>query len=315
MLTPKPLFIERMQKLIPDKLDFEKFMEFSQKRTPTSIRCNTLKISPDKLKQKLEDKGWKIKQLFSDYPEVMIIENSLNPGELGKSIEHILGYYYVQEISSMMPIIALNPKENEIILDLAAAPGSKTTQASSFMKNTGTIIANDKTLDRTNILCANLERCGCSNVIVIRHDGIQLCRKLAKIGMKFDKILLDLPCSGEGNTRSNPKTYLMWNIRMIKSLSKLQKRLVFYAIPLLKEDGELIYSTCTHSPEENEGVVDFLLKNFDLEIQEIKLPLKTRSGITSWEKENFNSEIKKSCRIYPQDSNTEGFFLCKMRRK
>ena len=109
-----------------------------------------------------------------------------------------------------------------------------------MMNNQGTIIANDKNLDRIKILVANLERCGCSNVVVTREDGFNLCKKLGKLGMKFDKILVDVPCSGEGNIRSNPKTLLMWNLKMIKNLSRLQKRLVSSVIPLLKEDGEIV---------------------------------------------------------------------------
>ena len=144
-------------------------------------------------------------------------ESNLMPGELGKSVEHLLGYYYVQEISSMMPVLALdiNPRAEEIVLDLCAAPGSKTSQISAQMQNKGTIIANDKDIGRISILATNTERCGCTNIIITRNDAVQLCEKLANLKMKFDKILLDLPCSGEGTLRSSPKTLLMWNLKMI----------------------------------------------------------------------------------------------------
>ncbi|MBM3233987.1 RsmB/NOP family class I SAM-dependent RNA methyltransferase [Candidatus Pacearchaeota archaeon] len=311
MMQPKQLFEERMKKLVED---YDKWLEFSGKSPINSIRCNTLKIKPEKLKENLENKGWKIQQPFPEFPEIMIITSELKPGELGKATEHLLGYYYVQEISSMMPVLALNPKPNELVLDLCASPGSKTTQMSAVMENKGTIIANDKDIGRILILSSNLERCGCTNVIVSRNDAVQFCNKLqGKI--KFDKILLDVPCSGEGTIRSSPKTFLMWNIKMISKLSRMQRKIASSAVSLLKDNGEIVYSTCTHSPEENESNVNFLAERFNLQVEKIKLPVKCRPGITNWENEKFSEEIKNCCRIYPQDNDTEGFFLAKLKKK
>ena len=412
--TPKPLFLERMKKIL--KNDYENYLEALKEQPLRSIRCNTLKISPEALKKKLEAKNWKIKQPWKNYPEVMIVEGKfadkdltdnkeneevgdkvfnildksadahivrieqseeqigvggrlrgreknksflviknpsisnalardnfwddgrdkvgwsrvgrgtamvqnktlipLEPGELGRALEHLLGYYYVQELSSMLPVIALNPQPNERILDLCSAPGSKTTQISAEIKNTGTIIANEISLGRIKILASNLERCGVTNTLITKKDGITLCKKLKKMNFYFDKILVDAPCSGEGTLRSSPKTCIMWNIKTIETLSKTQKRLFESAFEILKPNGELVYSTCTHAPEENEAVVDFILKTFKdkIKIEEIKLPIKFRQGITQLENEKFNPEVKKCARIYPQDNNTEGFFLAKMRK-
>jgi len=311
---PKPLFKERIESLLDNKQDIEKFWQYSEMPLPRTIRCNTLKISSDELKKRLEEKGWKIKQLFSNYPEIMLIESSLQPGELGKTKEHLLGHYYVQEISSMMPMLALQPKQEDIFLDLCASPGSKTTQASAMMKNKGTIIANDKDIERISILSANLEKCGCSNVIITRHDAVQLCEKLKKLGFKADKILADVPCSGEGNLRSSPKTLLTWNVKVVQRLGRIQRKIAESAISLLKDGGEMLYSTCTHSPEENELNVQYLLEHYNLKIEKIELPLKTREGITKWQNQKLSPELKKAHRIYPQDNNTEGFFLCKMKK-
>ncbi|MEK6817639.1 MAG: hypothetical protein AABX80_02450, partial [Nanoarchaeota archaeon] len=134
--------------------------------------------------------------------------------------------------------------------------------------------------------------------------------------LKFDKILLDAPCSGEGTMRSSAKTCLMWNPNTIKSLSKLQKKLFQKAFEILGEGGEMVYSTCTHAPEENEEVVDFALKEFkdQIEIEKINLPVKCREGIIEWNDEKYDEKIKFCARIYPQDNNTEGFFIVKFKK-
>ena len=317
--VPKPLFVERIEKLLGSKEEAERFFEISHKSTPDSIRCNTLKMAPEELKKRLEARGWKIKQPFSEYPEIMIIDEEngkrLEPGELGKTKEHLLGYYYVQEISSMLPILALKPNEEDIILDLCASPGSKTTQAAATMNNKGTIIANDNNLGRIKILNSNLEKCGVMNTMVVRKDGVQLCKKLMeKTNLRFDKILVDAPCSGEGTLRKSPKTFLMWNIKMIEKMSRIQKKLASEALKILKVGGEMIYSTCTLSPEEDEEVVDYLIKNFDVELEELNLPLKIRCGVCEWNNKVYDKQVKKACRVYPQDNNTDGFFLAKIKK-
>lgn len=308
----KPLFEERMKKLLPNNEDFKKFSEIIHTEPQNFIRCNTIKISPTDLVAKLTRKGWQIKQLFSNYPEIILIESQLLPGELGNSLEHILGYYYIQEISSMMSVFALEPRQNELILDLFASPGSKTTQIAALMQNKGTIIANDLKIQRMKILSSNLERCGVMNTIVTRKDAIALTANLLKSNFKFDKILVDAPCSGEGTLRSSPKTFLMWNPAVVKKLSRQQKKFIAFALKCLKKNGTLVYSTCTHAPEENEEVIDFALQNFPVRIETINLPLKCRPGIISWDEKTFNSEISKCCRIYPQDNNSEGFFIAKL---
>ena len=349
---PKPLFTERMKELLGK--DFQDYVEILKHEPVRSIRANKIKISPEELKKRLENKGWKISQPFKDNPEIIIVEgkvvgenydktkeddnkksNSINnfkggggvdggkknnlvelePGELGRSLEHLLGYYYIQEIASMLPVLALKPKPEELVLDLAAAPGSKTTQMAAEMQNTGTLIANEISLKRIKILASNAERCGSMNVIITKKEGIALCNKFQNQGILFDKILIDAPCSGEGTLRSTPITYKMWNINTVKKFSKIQKNMVSSAIEILKPEGEIVYSTCTHAPEENEEVVDFILKNFDnIKIEKISLPIKCRPGVTGWDRKEYNKNVTKSCRIYPQDNNTEGFFIAKFKR-
>src|SRR3989344_3304573 len=268
----KPRFKERMLSLLSNPEDFAKFESIIHKHPRNFIRCNTLKISPRELISKLSKK-WNVSQPFEKHEEIILVDSQLLPGELGNSVEHVLGYYYIQEIVSMLPPIALNPLPGELVLDLCASPGSKTTQIAAAMQNQGTLIAND---------------------------------------FKIDKILLDAPCSGEGTLRSSKKTFLMWNEKIIKKFSRQQKKMLAFALKCLKAGGTLVYSTCTHAPEENESVIDFALKNFPVKVESLSLPLKCRHGISSWEEESFSPEVEKACRIYPQDNDSEGFFLCKL---
>jgi NOL1/NOP2/sun family putative RNA methylase len=307
----KSEFVERMKELLGD--DYENYEKSLGKRYINSIRCNTLKISPSELKARLEKK-WKIKQPFKEFPEIMIIDQEIIPGEVGKALEHQLGYFYVQELSSMLPPLVLSPNENENVLDIAAAPGSKTTQMAAMMNNSGNLIANDVSFGRVKILAANLQRCGVSNVLVTQHDGSNLCSRLEKLKYSFDKILVDVPCTGEGNIRTNLKTCLMFNEKLIKKFSNRQKQIAGNAVKILKKGGVLVYSTCTHGPEENEEVIDYLLENFPLEIEEIKLPFKTRPGVKEWKGKEFHKDVEKCVRVYPQDENLEGFFIAKLRK-
>ncbi len=311
---PKEKFVERMRALLGE-VGAKEFFEISYTKVPSSIRCNTLKISSDELKSRLENYGWKIRQPFNEFPEVMIIESKLNPGELGKTKEHLLGYYYVQEISSMLPMLALKPEAGDFILDLCASPGSKTTQAASMMKNEGTIIANEVNMGRIGILNSNLERCGVMNTIVTRKEGVALCERfLKKTQFKFDKILVDAPCSGEGTLRKSPKTFLMWNQNMIKKIAKTQRKLAEAAFKLLKVGGTMIYSTCTLAPEEDEMIVNYLINKFDVEIEKLNLPLKFRCGVCEWEGKSLDESVGKCMRLYPQDNNTDGFFVARIKK-
>ena len=307
----KPLFEERMRSLLENETDLEEFSKIVHTSPRNFIRCNTLKISPEKLAERLKKK-WKIEQPYKNYPEIMLVNSDLMPGELGNSIEHILGYYYIQEVVSMMSPLALDPKPEEFVFDICASPGSKTTQIAARMQNSGTLIANDLKIDRIMILSSNLEKNSVSNCIITKNDAIGICSRLSKAGFKFDKILLDAPCSGEGTLRSSPKTFLMWNPKVIDKFSRQQKKMLAFALKCLKAGGTLVYSTCTHAPEENESVINFAIQNFPVKIEEIPLPLKTRPGITKWKDEVYDKDVTRAHRIYPQDNDSEGFFLCKL---
>ena len=301
----KQPFIDRYKKLT----DFEAFKKYSLSFLRRSIRVNTIKMSVHDLKKRLE-KTWNLDQIpWCD--EGFYIEHiKKERRDIGNLIEHSLGYFYTQEAASMIPPLVLGPKEDDIILDMAASPGSKTTQIASYMKNKGILVANDYTVDRMKPLSLNIQRCGITNCIITLMQG-QWFKNL-----QFDKILLDAPCSGTGTIRKSLKTLRVWNPYMIKRLAGTQKQLIETAFNNLKENGTLVYSTCSLEPEENEGVVDFLLNKFEnARLEEIHLKnLKMSPTILEFEKNKYHEEVKKCLRIWPQDNDTEGFFVAKINK-
>ena len=211
----------------------------------------------------------------------------------------------------MIPPVILDPKPHEIVLDIAASPGSKTTQIAQYMQNEGILIANDYTVERMKPLSINLQRCGVTNAIITLMEGQWFKRS----GIELDKVLVDAPCSGTGTIRKSLKTIGIWNPDMIRRLSTTQKQLIETGFNLIKQDGTLVYSTCSLEPEENEEVVDFLLKKYEnAKLEEIKLNLKKSPAILEFEDKKYSEEVKKCLRIWPQDNDTEGFFVAKIKK-
>ncbi|MBW2981878.1 NOL1/NOP2/sun family putative RNA methylase [Candidatus Woesearchaeota archaeon] len=304
----KDKFIERYEKLT----DFEEFKKYSLSFLRRSIRVNTLKISINDIKKRLE-KDWKLEQV-PWCREGFWIEHKGKGEEkrrdVGNLIEHQLGYFYVQEAVSMIPPIVLDPKPGEKVLDIAASPGSKATQIAQYMQNKGILIANDYKGDRMKPLSINLQRMGITNSIATLMHG-----RFFK-DIQFDRILVDAPCSGTGTIRKSLKTLRMWNPNMVKRISGTQKQLLETAFNNLKAGGTIIYSTCTLEPEEDEGVVDYLLEKYpNAKLEEIKLhELKRSDPILEFDGKKYDPSIKKCLRLWPQDNDTEGFFVSKIRK-
>jgi tRNA (cytosine49-C5)-methyltransferase len=303
----KPKFIERYSSLT----DFEEFKKYSLSFPRKAIRVNTLKISCSELKKRLEPE-WELKQVPWCKDGFWIKNVVSGRRDIGNLIEHPLGYIYVQEASSMIPPVVLDPKPGELVLDLCAAPGSKTTQIISMMQNQGLVFANDVEGIRLAPLGINLQRIGATNVILTLMHG----QRYINSGLLFDKILVDAPCSGTGTISKSPGTLKMWNPAMIKRIASTQKKLIETAFNLLKPGGIMVYSTCSNEPEEDEEVVSWLLENYkDADIMPIKLDIKSSKPIQQFEDKIYNKKVENCLRIWPQDNNTEGFFIAKIKKK
>ena len=190
---------------------------------------------------------------------------------IGKTLEHALGKYYIQSLSSMIPPFVLSPSPGEIVLDLCAAPGSKTTQLAAMMNNTGTLIANEPNLQRVKALIYNLDRLGFVNLAVIKEKGELLSKFYENY---FDKILVDAPCSALGIIQKKGEVSNWWNLNQAEKIAELQFRLLLSAVKMAKVGAEIVYSTCTLTLEENEVILNKILKKYPVELIEFELPLK-----------------------------------------
>jgi len=299
----KPKFIERYSSLT----DWDKFKQYSLMYLRRSIRVNTLKINVGYLKKRLE-KEWALTPIPWCREGFWIKNKKSERRDIGNLPEHSLGYYYVQEAVSMIPPLVLDPKPGEKVLDMCASPGSKTTQIAALMENKGILVANDYKILRMKPLTLNLQRSGISNAVITLMEGRWFKER-------FDKILVDAPCSGTGAIRKSLKTLRIWNPDMIRRLAAQQKQLISKAFECLKDNGTLVYSTCSLEPEEDEAVIDFLLNKYEnARLEEIKIDIKRSKPVMEFNDNSYSPEVKKCLRLWPQDNDTEGFFIGKIRK-
>ncbi|MCK4756415.1 NOL1/NOP2/sun family putative RNA methylase [candidate division WOR-3 bacterium] len=292
----------RYKTIIPD---FRDFMEFIKRPLLQSFRVNTLKAKRDEILLLLKD--LKIKSL-PFYNNGFLLQEKTR---FGNHITHNLGMIYIQEIASMIPVVVLDPKPDEVVLDLCAAPGSKTTQIAQSMENSGLLVANEINRKRAQGLIHNIKRCGLLNEAVIILRGQRIDKILPDY---FDRILIDAPCSAEGTIRKSKAVLYHWGLKNIQRMAKIQKGLIVSGFRALQPGGTMVYSTCTLAPEENEGVVAYLLDRFpEAEIMPITIPnFKIRPGITKWQGETFDKRLKSCARILPQDNDTAPFFIARI---
>ncbi len=303
-------FVERLPRIVPSEKLASVLTAFTHR--PTTFRVNTLKTSRDELSEKLSAAGFEIEPV-AWYADAFILRNK-SKAELIATPMYENGQLYVQSLSSMLPPLVLAPQPGEKICDLTAAPGSKTTQIAAMMRNTGEIIANDRSKIRLHKLVANLKMQGVTNVRTRLSNGEDLWKRLPEY---FDRVLVDAPCSLEGRFEAgHPKSFGDWSLRKVKFLSQIQAHLLRSAVSMTKPGGIIVYSTCTLSPEENEQVIDWMLHKEPgaLEIESIDVLLETQAGITNWEKHVFAPEIARTTRVLPSEM-MEGFYLARLRKK
>jgi NOL1/NOP2/sun family putative RNA methylase len=295
----------RYESIIPD---FQTFLDVIKKPLTQSFRINTLKAQRQDVLFLLRDVKF---QSLPFYQDGYYIKDKFS---IGNHLTHNLGLIYVQEIASMVPGLILDAQPGETVLDLCAAPGSKTTQIAQMMKNSGLLVVNELNRKRMQGLIHNIKRCSVLNEVVISLRGERVDRALPEY---FDRVLIDAPCSAEGTIRKSKAVLYHWGLKNIARMAKIQKGLITAGFRSLQPGGIMVYSTCTIAPEENEAVVAYLLNKFpEAELLPITLPyFKIRPGITKWRGESFDSKLKHCARILPQDNNTAPFFIAKITKR
>lgn len=301
--------LERYRRLLGEELPI--FIEALKNPIKPSIRVNSLKGEPHTIKERLERKGMVLTSI-PWCPWGFWVENLKEEESLGNQLEHFTGEFYIQEASSMVPVELAELSPETLLLDIAAAPGSKTTHAAQKMDNKGVIVANDVSIERIGALSSNLDRMGVMNTVVTQMDGRQFGRVAPNL---FHRVLVDAPCSAGGTVRKSYKAWSLWRPNKYKRLSEIQKALLVSAYKATRAGGNIIYSTCTFAPEENEAVVSHLLNRYPSHLEEIELPgLRTDMGILKWMDEVYNSEVEKAIRVYPHKNDVGGFFVAKIKK-
>jgi NOL1/NOP2/sun family putative RNA methylase len=266
------------------------------------IRVNSLKISKAELRNRLTERGFVLDDTLLE--DVFSVKKAPHP--VGATPEYLLGYYYIQDLSSCVSVVAMNPKNEETNLDMCAAPGGKTSYIAQKMENTGLLVAMETSKRRMNSIVFNLNRCGVMNTCVYNMDAM----KADQLNLKYDNILLDAPCTCEGVIQKDVKRKTSRIPQDIEFCSNRQTKLVDTAASLLKPGGTLVYATCSFAPEENELVVDHVLQNHDVEI--IAIPYGSE-GLTKFGDLKFDSQVRKTRRFYPHLHSTLGFYIAKIR--
>jgi len=303
---------EELKTLLTDLLGRQAcdwYLNPSRQQPRVTFRTNTLKAEEHEILPLLAEEGFAVRPVDCISGGYYVEEERFS---LGKSLAHAIGAIYIQDQSSMLPPLVLDLEKGQRVLDMAAAPGSKTTEIAALLRNTGWIVANEASPRRVDFLGYNLSRSGVINAAVARTGGSQLGRLFPQV---FHRVLVDPPCSGLGTVQKTPEVLKWWTYRRSYKLARIQRDLLVSGLKALREEGILVYSTCTLVPEENEGVLAEIMARYPVELQPVQFPDRTtRPGLTRFRDRMFPSSMARCARIYPHESPGEGFFIGKLRK-
>ncbi len=295
-----------MREALPSHLSLDDFIAACQRPLRRSIRVNTLKISVADFLTLVSPYNWQLTPVPWCAEGFWIERDDEASLPLGSTAEHLSGLFYIQEASSMLPVAALFADDNapERVMDVAAAPGSKTTQIAARMGNRGAILANEFSASRVKVLHANISRCGIHNVALTHFDGRVFGAALPEA---FDAILLDAPCSGEGVVRKDPDALKNWSVESNLEIAATQRELIDSAFHALRPGGTLVYSTCTLNRDENEDVCLWLKAQYPDAVEFLPLHGLFASANEAVTPEGF-------LHVFPQIYDCEGFFVARLRK-
>merc|ERR1719348_2311791 len=302
--------IEKFLQIFPIS-EIMEVLEANEVQRPVTIRTNSLKTRRRDLAQALINRGVNLDPVGKWSKVGLVVYSATVP--LGATPEYLAGHYILQGASSLLPVMALAPQEGERVLDMAAAPGGKTTHIAALLKNTGMVLANDANRARCKAVVGNLHRLGITNTVVCSYDG----RVLPKVMTGFDRVLLDAPCSGTGVISKDPSAKTSKDDKDIHLCSHLQKELILAAMDCVdhksSSGGYLVYSTCSVLPEENESVVNYLLKKRHCKLVSTGLDFGVE-GFTKYREMRYHPTLSLCRRYYPHTHNMDGFFVAKIKK-
>lgn len=309
LISPLPVeFIRRLDQLYGNNA--EKILKTFKVPKPTTFRVNTIKLSVNEIISALSDQGFETEPVEWYYEAFILKSKTLR--ELTDTEQYKRGQIYVQNLSSMIPALILAPNPTDKVLDICAAPGSKATQLAVIMKNQGRITANDSSRTRIYRLEANREKQDARSVRIVENDARSIWQKYPEY---FDCTLADVPCTMEGRfTYDDPDSYKDWSVKKVKDMMSSQKWILRSAISATKQGGTIVYSTCTLSPEENEQVIDWVLKKEKGNVQVVPINLKEApltQGLVSWADKTYHKSIVQTKRVMPSIL-MEGFYIAKL---
>jgi NOL1/NOP2/sun family putative RNA methylase len=287
--------------------DFDSFLQSLAQPLPNHLRVNRLKTSPVLLLPMLQEKGISLSPVGIGDGTFYEAPKTLLPGKL---LEYFLGYIHPQALTSCLVSLVLAPQPNSFVLDLCAAPGGKISHLSQLMGNTGIVVGNELHQRRHAPLSHTLARLGVLNAVLTAYPAQEF-----PLRERFDFILADVPCSGEGRWRLARESYRKNKGRYVERMAEAQKKMILRGFDLLQEEGIMVYSTCTYTPAENERVVDYLLKHRDAELVPVSNFPGMEPGITQWGKEKFDARVQRTARFYPHRIDSVGFFMAKIRKR
>lgn len=287
--------------------EFSLFQESLLSPLPTYLTINRLKVDPASVVETLKKRGISLIQASREYDTLYLAPNLSFPGNL---LEYFLGYVHPQALTSAMAAYALAPGKRTSLLDMCASPGGKSAHCAQIMENTGIIVSNDLYASRHISLGHTLSRLGVLNAVLTGYQAQEFPLK-----QRFDYVLADVPCSGEGRFRKINEKVQYRKGRGREKLPDLQKKIILRGFDLLKESGRMLYSTCTYNPEENESVVDYLLNERDAELLPFETSLDVAPGITDWKGKTYDRRLRCAKRYYPHRVDSVGFFMARIGRK
>jgi NOL1/NOP2/sun family putative RNA methylase len=291
-MSGKEFFVDRYEQI---------GWKFEDAKPTQAIRLNVTNVKGKNFEERLRASGVQLEKVSFLETGYWVRSSKVS---VGATAEYLLGFYSIQEAAAQIPVTLFTDLKGRTVLDACAAPGGKTVQLADFMGNTGVIVALDVKKRRLAALSNHLERCHVSNAVVYHLDA----RQASQLKLKFDRILLDAPCSG--NFAADKDWFKRRTLKDVERNARLQREILAEAAACLSDDGEIVYSTCSLEPEENEVNMDWAIKHLNLQIEEVDCY--GQKGLTEVFGSRLEASVERCRRIWPTE--TQGFFVCKLER-